>query len=82
MESCLVGHDPEEEQFEITLPEPKSKRGPKKLPVMWSRVISIREEDDEDIGVFNIEFDLLELQRRPKPLPKRRQDEWAPIYQP
>jgi hypothetical protein len=60
----------------------KAKRGPKKLPLMWSRVISISEDEDEDIGVFNIEYDLLELLNKPKPPPPRRDAEWAPIYQP
>ena len=47
---------------------------------MWSRVISISEDADEDIGVYNIEFDLLELLTKPRPPPPRRDAEWAPIY--
>jgi hypothetical protein len=49
---------------------------------MWSRVISISEDADDDIGVYNIEYDLLELLTRPKPPPPRRDADWAPIYQP
>jgi hypothetical protein len=60
----------------------KAKRGPKKLPLMWSRVISVSVDADEDIGVYNIEFDLLEQLTKPKPPPPRREAEWAPIYQP
>ena len=58
LESHLVGHDPEGEEFQVLAPAQPSKRGPKKLPIMWSRVISISEDDDQDIGVHNIEFDL------------------------
>ena len=82
LESHLMGHDPEVEEFEIQPPVEKARRGPKKLPLMWSRVISISEDGDEDIGVYNIEFDLLELATKPKPPPPRRGAEWAPIYQP
>jgi hypothetical protein len=82
LESQLHGHDPEVQEFEIQPPVEKAKRGPKKLPLMWSRVISISEDADEDIGVFNIEYDLLELLTKPKPPPPRRDAEWAMIYQP
>jgi hypothetical protein len=82
LESHLLGHDPEVEEYQIQPPVEKSKRGPKKLPLMWSRVISISEDTDEDIGIFNIEYDLLELLTKPKPPPPRRDAEWAPIYQP
>jgi hypothetical protein len=82
LESHLLGHDPEVEEYQIQPPVEKSKRGPKKLPLMWSRVISISEDADEDIGIFNIEYDLLELLTKPKPPPPRRDAEWAPIYQP
>ena len=82
LESQLLGHDPEDQGFQIQLPVEPAKRGPKKLPVMWSRVISISEDEDEDIGVFNIEYALLELLDLPRPLPPRREAEWAPIFQP
>jgi hypothetical protein len=82
LESHLHGHDPEVEEYEIQPPVEKAKRGPKKLPLMWSRVISVSGDADEDIGVYNIEFDLLEQLTKPKPPPPRRGAEWEPIYQP
>ena len=82
LESHLVGHDPEGEEFQNLAPIQPNKRGPKKLPIMWSRVISIRDDGDEDIGVHNIEFDLQEMMNIPRILPSRRDVEWAPIYQP
>ncbi len=82
LESHLVGHDPEGPEFKIELAAPQTKRGPKKLPVMWSRVISISEDADEDIGTWNIEFELAELLRMPRPLPPRREPEWMPIFRP
>ena len=82
LESHLMGHDPEVEEYEIQPPVEKQRRGPKKLPLMWSRVISISEDGDEDIGVYNIEYDLVEMANKPKPPPPRRDAEWEPIYQP
>ena len=82
LESHLVGHDPEDDEFEIAPPIKKSKRGCKKLPVMWSRVISITEDGDEELGTYNIEFDMRELLNLSRPLPQRRGAQWAPIFQP
>ena len=82
LESHLVGHDPENEEFEVLPPVQPSKRGPKKLPVMWSRVIAISQDSDADIGVFNIEFDLKALLTLPRPPILRRNVEWAPIFLP
>ena len=72
LESHLVGHDPEGEEFEIQPSVQPKKRGPKPMPVQWSRVISISEDADEDIGGFNIEYELLELSHAARPPPQRR----------
>ena len=73
LESHLVGHDPDSDEFEIIPPVTKLKRGSKKLPVMWSRVISIHEDDDEEIGTWNIEFELAMLLEVPRQPPPRRE---------
>jgi hypothetical protein len=82
LESHLVGHDPEYQEYEIKPPENAKKPGPKKMPVMWSRVISISEDGDEDIGTHNIEFELQELLSMPRPPPPRLGNEWSPIFHP
>ena len=82
LESHLLGHDPEGEEFQDLAPTQPSKRGPKKLPILWSRVISISEDGDEDIGAHNIEFDLQEMINIPRMLPPRRDAGWTLIFQP
>ena len=49
LESQLHGIDPENDLEEQSAQEPKVARGPKKIPIMWSRVISVSEDNDEDI---------------------------------
>ena len=82
LESHLMGHDPEVEEYEVKPPVEVRKRGSKKLPLMWSRVVSIAEDGDEDLGAYNIEFELESLLSQPGPPPPRRGTEWAPIFQP
>ena len=79
LESHLVGHDPENEEFEVLPPVQPSKRGPKKLSVMWSCVIAISQDSDADIGVFNIEFDLKALLTLPRPPILSRNVEWPDL---
>ena len=57
-------------------------RGPKKLPVMWSRVISITEDADEDIGVYSIVEDIEILANQLRVPPPRRGADWAPLFLP
>ncbi|TFH49608.1 MAG: hypothetical protein E4G89_04570 [Methanothrix sp.] len=49
---------------------------------MWTSVISISEDGDEDIGVFNIEFDLAKLADITRSLLPRRGVVWAPLFLP
>jgi hypothetical protein len=49
---------------------------------MWSRVISIADDEDGDIGVYSIVEDIQILASQPRePLP-RRGAEWAPLFLP
>ena len=68
LESQLHGIDPENEVEGFGPPDIISKRGPKKLPIQWSRVISISEDADSDIGVFPIEEDTASMSEIPRPL--------------
>jgi hypothetical protein len=58
LESQLHGHDPENEMPDHPLANTQKTRGPKRLPVMWSRVISITDDADEDIGIYSIVEDI------------------------
>ena len=82
LESQLHGHDPENELPDHPLAKTQLARVPKKLPVMWSRVISITEDADEDIGVYSIVEDFEILASQPRQPPPRRDAEWAPLFLP
>ena len=57
-ESQLHGHDPENDLPDISIDTILSARGPRKLPLMWSRVISVSHDTDEQVGVYPIEEDI------------------------
>jgi hypothetical protein len=80
LESHLMGHDPEIDEYEIKPPVEAIKPKSRKIPLMWSRVISIAEDGDEDLGAYNIEFELEALLSIPKKPPPRRNIEWEPIF--
>ena len=82
LESQLHGIDPENEVEGFGPPDIISKRGPKKLPIQWSRVISISEDADSDIGVFPIEEDTASMAEIPRPPPPRRAIQWQPLFLP
>ena len=65
--------------MEIKVP---NRRGPKKLPIQWSRVISVSEDADADLGAFSIEEDMAEMSAIPRPPQARRGGEWQPLYLP
>ena len=46
MESQLLGHDPDDLSFEIEDTRVKKKRGPKKIPPLWSGLISVRHDEE------------------------------------
>ena len=77
-----MGHDPEVEEYEVKPPVEVKKPKSKKLPLMWSRVVSIAEDGDEDLGTYNIEYELEALLSLPKNLAPRRTADWTPIFQP
>ena len=66
LESQLHGHDPENELPDLILDTVQRKRGPKKLPLMWSRVISVSEDSYIELGSYEIELDIQMLQSQPK----------------
>lgn len=45
-------------------------------------MISIEEDQDEDIGSYPIEEDYAAMTAMPRPPPPRRAGEWAPIFLP
>ena len=49
---------------------------------MWSRVISVSEDQDQDIGTYAIKEDYSAMTAMPRPPPPRRAGEWAPIFLP
>lgn len=49
---------------------------------MWSRVILVGEEQEEDFRVHSIEEDLRAMTALPRPPPPRRSGEWSPIFLP
>ena len=82
LESHLHGHNPENEVQELVVEPTQSKRGPKKLPLMWSRVISISEDSLIDVDQHEIDEDMVALQALPR-LPRPRRDaDWSPLFLP
>ena len=82
MESQLLGHDPDEDDQYIQENAPPKQRGPKKIPPLWSRLISIRHEDEIQLEGHIIQGDidaLSSIQRNPAP---RRDLIWRPIFLP
>ena len=59
-----------------------SKRGPKKLPIRWSRVIDFSSSSHQTAEVFNIQEDIDELDEESFPLPKQLKKKWKPIFNP
>jgi hypothetical protein len=49
---------------------------------MWSRVISVSEDTDQDLGSFSIEEDMSVMASIPRPPRARRAEEWAPLFLP
>jgi hypothetical protein len=66
LESQLHGHDPENDLPEHPMATTQQVRGRKKLPVMWTRVISITDDADEEVGVYPIEEDIEILASQPR----------------
>ena len=62
--------------------ELKVARGPKKIPIMWSRVISVSEDNDEDIEIHPIEGDMAAMTALPRPPRARRAEDWKPLFLP
>ena len=58
MESQLLGHDPDDLSIEIEDTRVKKKRGPKKMPLLWSRLISIRDDEEFKYEGFIIQDDI------------------------
>jgi hypothetical protein len=56
LESQLHGHDPENELPDHPLATTQRARGPKWLPVMWSRVISIADDGDSNSQMMELFF--------------------------
>ena len=82
LESQLHGIDPENDLEEQSAQELKVARGPKKIPIMWSRVISVSEDNDEDIEIHPIEGDMAAMTALPRPPRARRAEEWKPLFLP
>jgi hypothetical protein len=82
LESQLYGHDPENELPDHPLARTQQTRGPRRLPVMWSRVISIAEDGDEDIDIYSIVEDIQILASQSREPPPRRGADWAPLFLP
>ena len=76
LESQLHGIDPENEPIMEGAVRVPAKRGPKKLPLMWSRVISVSEDADADLRAFPIEEDMKVMGALPRPPPPRRAIQW------
>jgi hypothetical protein len=49
---------------------------------MWTRVISITKDADEDIGTYSIVEDIQILESQSREPPPRRGVEWAPLFLP
>ena len=52
------------------------------MPVMWTRVISITDDTDEDVGVYSIVEDIEILESQLREPPPRRGADWAPLFLP
>ena len=66
LESQLHGIDPENDPLDVSYEKVAPRRGPKKLPMMWSRVICIPQDSVLDVGAFEIAVDMEQLQGLPK----------------
>ena len=62
LESQLHGIDPENEPLDKSVEKVEAKRGPKKLPLMWSRVICLPQDSVIDVGAHEMEADKIQLQ--------------------
>ena len=82
LESQLHGIDPENNLEEESEQQIRVPRGPKRIPIMWSRVICVSEDNDEDIEIYPIEADFAAMTALPKPPRARRAEEWAPLFLP
>ena len=82
LESQLHGIDPENDIEEVQVQEPPAQRGRRALPIMWSRVILVSKDQDVEIGVHEIEKDLMAMTALPRPPPARRSSDWSPIFLP
>ena len=82
LESQLHGIDPENDPVMESADRVPTKRGPKKLPLMWSRVICIPQDSVLDVGSYELETDMAVFQNQPRLLPPRREIEWAPLFLP
>ena len=57
------------------------KRGRKKIPPLWSRIIDVETVSQEMPTCFNIEDDLNEIQEEFLKIPKKSKNEWKPLFQ-
>ena len=77
--------DPIQRQEEDSVEEPKKgdgKRGAKKLPDMWSRVISIGTDNLEDLKVFPLATDLLLKEGYQKGRKRKGEPDWECHFSP
>ena len=63
-EDRLWPHDPDGASWAPTETVATKKRGRRKIPEMWTRVISIVHDDPTDVDVFEIEKDKETLDQR------------------
>ena len=82
LESQLHGIDPENGPLDESAERVPAKRGPKKLPSMWSRVICVGKDIDVDHSCYHIEEDMAVMAAIPRPPRARRAEEWAPLFLP
>ena len=85
-EDRLWPHDPDGPSWAPILeeaPVPK-KRGRKKIPELWTRVISISHDQPEDLATYVVAEDL-ETKDERLIYPRNRRnnrDDWKPLFQP
>ena len=72
LESQLVGHDPDYEFQDIIDVRVKKPRGPKKIPPLWSGLISIRHQEEHKFEGHIIQDDIDALKQIPRQPPPRR----------
>ena len=58
----------------------KKKRGPKRIPSKWSRIIAVDEVDIEELQVWVINDDIEELDELKSSLIPRKKKEWSPLF--